>query len=803
MTLNSFRLRPTAVRTGAWTVLILACVASALLARALRPVDDVLSTMRFGMAQRPASQNLVVVEIDARSLAAAGAWPWDRANYAQAIDQLMAADAQIVGFDVDFSAESNALSDATLAAAIARHPGQIILASFVQGESFAVGGRRTENTPVEGFAGDALLASVNVPVDPDGEVRGYDYTAQSSQFPSIAAVLAGAPRQRGGFEVDYGIDHRSIPRLSFEEVRTGRFDRAAVQGRVVLIGATALELGDEFATPIGLVPGVFIHALAYESIVGGRALLTLNPAVLLILCGALGLLLLPSRTGGRSLHRLVLRHAAVAIAILVGPVILQTFAPVSLHIAPLILTQALFGLWGVRVELARRANAIVAEREAGLLHLALHQPDTGLPNRRALLQSIESAREVDPEAGLSVIAIGVDRHAEMRGVVGYDVADALIVKLAQRVAKLTGAALVAQISTSVLAFSMTRLSADQVAEVARDLEGLQTNFQIDGQSIDIFLRIGAVRVSGSSAAPEALVERATAALTEAHASRDRSVVYDQTALETPANNLALMSEMHRATGSGQISLNYQPKLTLGSDTIDSVEALCRWRHPTRGFIPPDLFIPLAEETGQIRSLTEWTVDRAIRDQARLREWGHDIMVAVNISGRLLTDVSFRASVLKMVSAAPSRLCFEITETAVIGQPDIAVEAIADFRTAGIKISIDDYGSGLSSLSYLKMLQADELKIDKSLVVDVLDSQRDRLIMKSTTDLAHGLGMSVVAEGVETRELAACLALLGCNVIQGYWVAKPLPILELAGFLDEHARARRPVRDHSARQASAA
>jgi len=765
------------VRSGAGTVLVLGAVGAAMALGWLRPADDLFDAMRFRAVPSEASDSLAIVEIDARSLERAGSWPWERERYAAAIDRLIDAGATLVAFDIDFSASSDTASDGALAETISRHPGQVALGTFIQHESFAAGPRElVENRPIGALTQDALIASVNVPVDEDGEVRRYAYDAFAHA--SIAATLAGLSKQ-GEFAIDYGIDHRSIPHLSFDDILQNRFDPALVKGRVVLVGATALELGDEFATPVGLLPGVVVHGLAYESIVNGRALMTLNPMALLGLCLVLSLLLLPRR-GGRSLRVLLIRHAMVAAAIIGLPIIVQAFTPISIRIAPLIVTQILFAVWAVRTELVRRGRAIIREREAGLLHLALHHAETELPNRRALLRQMETP--LRPDQSACVVTVGVERHAEMRGVVGYNVANALIRMLAGRLAEISGADCVAHISSSVLGFSKSNLSADELTTLLTSLEAIETNFTVEGHSIDIYLRIGAARAEGGTMSPEVLIERATLALGKARTTLGRVAVYDEVAFGSPSNNLALMTEMLDALKTGDVTLHYQPKMQTSDGVVTSVEALCRWRHPERGPIYPDIFIPIAEETGQIRALTEWCLLQAIKDQAILRAAGHDLTIALNISGRLLADGSFKDKVLEFASSVETKLCLEITETAVIDSPELATEAIAAFRDAGLKISIDDYGSGLSSLSYLKLLNADELKVDKSLVVGVAESQRDRLIMKSTIDLAHGLGMSVVAEGVEDSTLAACLSLLGCDVIQGYWLSRPLTLRDLLEFM---------------------
>lgn len=767
-----------------WAFLIIAVVSLALMSGFLRPVSDALAGVRFRLTDREASQTLTVVEIDSRSLQAAGTWPWDRTRYATAIDNLVEAGATLVAFDVDFSAPSTTSADEALAAAVSRHPGQVVLANFLQKETW--GSRDAtigENTPLPELRQDALLASVNVPVDVDGKVRSYDILPSGASQPSLAAVVAGRNDGRS-FDIDFGVDHRTIAHLSFEDVLRGDFDKRLVSGRVIVIGATAVELGDEFATPAGLIPGVYIHGLAYESMVGRRELVGLHPGLLLLLCLLVGSLLLPRRDGGASLHRLVHLHAFAASAILIGPVVLQAVSPVSLNAAPLMLTQLLFAVWGTRVELERRERAIVAEREAGLLHLAMHEPETELPNRRALLKIIGDAWAASPDRALAVVTVGVERHAEMRGVVGYNVANAVLVQLATRLKTFGATGDVTQLSSSVLAFARTDLDDAGLVALLAQLKELETNFVVEGHSVDIFLRLGAALEKGEQMEPEALVERATAALNSARASDSHGVVYDEAGQGTPENNLALMSEMRDAIAAGDIVLHYQPKMSTADGLIRSVEALCRWRHADRGYLSPDLFISIAEDTGQIRVLTEWSIAQALADHATLRLGGQDLVIALNISGRLLADQAFQAKVLDMVGTSGHALCFEITETAVIQQPGLAKQALAAFRAAGIKISIDDYGSGLSSLSYLKMLNADELKIDRSLVVDALDNQRDRLILKSTVDLAHGLGMSVVAEGVETEELTLCLTLLGCDVIQGYWVSRPLSMLALQDFLKQ-------------------
>jgi diguanylate cyclase len=242
--------------------------------------------------------------------------------------------------------------------------------------------------------------------------------------------------------------------------------------------------------------------------------------------------------------------------------------------------------------------------------------------------------------------------------------------------------------------------------------------------------------------------------------------------------------MLRALHTGEMQLYYQPKLDVRSNRITSVEALVRWFHRDRGFIRPDLFIGMAEETGHIRQLTDWVLGRAVADQGVASALGHDLTFSINVSGRSIDDEDFAAKTKDFLAANPARICFEVTETGIIENPANALRIMEEFRSLGVQFSIDDYGTGLSSLSYLKRIPAKELKIDKSFVDSLGESRQDVLLIRSTIELAHNLGMTVVAEGIEDQETLATLGLMGCDVIQGYFISKPIPLSDLIEFLNQ-------------------
>jgi diguanylate cyclase len=770
-------------RCLATVVLITALVAMVTASGALRPIEDALASQRFGLIERPASQDLVLVEIDAASLEKADVWPWDRDRYARALRNLEAAGARLIGFDVDFSARSTAKMDQTFAAAIAEAPGAVILPTFVQpAQRSAPDAPMVENAPLEIFTRDSLLASVNVVAETDGKVRRYvrGFAAGDSYRPTMAALMAGEAHGRTSpFHIDYGIQPSSIPTLSFQDVYANAFDPALVRGRRVLIGATALELGDNLAIPrYGILPGVFVHALAYESLAQGRALNEPHPLFTLALILGVALALRPTRQAV-TLDGLARRHLLILGLILGLPIAVQAVAPVFLPVAPLLLTQVMCIIVAFRLELKRRGEEVVRVREAGLLHLAMHEPETELPNRRALLAEIGRVRQGEPGA-TAVLAIGVDRYAQMRAAIGYGMANDVVRAVAARLLRTCHASRLGYLSTGVLGLVVRRGDVAALeAELAR-LESLEPGYQVDGALVDAFLRIGVAYDWNPSDTDEGLLEQATIALDEARRRDQRRLMFQPAAFQDPTLNLSLMSDLRQGLEEGQLALHYQPKRA-ANGVIVGVEGLIRWTHPSRGAIRPDIFILAAEETGAIRELTEWTLIQALADSAAMRRAGRELTVSVNVSGRVLTDLAFRDFVLSVTRGRAHELCLEVTETAVIENPQAAVEAVRAFRRAGLAISIDDYGVGLSSLSYLKILEADELKLDRSIATAV-EAERDRLILRSTIELAHSLGMKVVAEGVEDEAVEAVLLNLGCDLIQGYLISPALAPADLDTFL---------------------
>ncbi|WP_339746566.1 EAL domain-containing protein [uncultured Maricaulis sp.] len=404
--------------------------------------------------------------------------------------------------------------------------------------------------------------------------------------------------------------------------------------------------------------------------------------------------------------------------------------------------------------------------------------DTGLPSRAAAERAIGdlSERERRP---VTLIALGIERHKHLENALGFVKASQLKTVMAERIAEEVNVELVTLLAPDILGVLLPVPDADAALPAAEQMRRcFNTPVTLDGVEIDVAVTAGLY--AGTSA--ETCVKNAVIALDQARESCCATAIFDAIRFGDPEQNLTLMSRMLAATRNGEMVMQYQPKLHLPTGSYLAAEALCRWTDGEHGTMSPDTFIPLAEETGHIRDFTKWALEQVVRDQHALRAAGHDITLAVNISGSLISDTDFAELALRIALQAPGRISFEVTETAAMQNAERALANLEKWAAAGIKLAIDDYGTGLSSLAYLKTLPSHELKLDRAFVTHMASSQRDRMLVKSTSDLAHGLGLEMTAEGVETLEALALLKLIGCDWAQGYVLSKAVPLAELSEFL---------------------
>ncbi|MFK5894564.1 MAG: GGDEF domain-containing phosphodiesterase, partial [Pseudomonadota bacterium] len=316
------------------------------------------------------------------------------------------------------------------------------------------------------------------------------------------------------------------------------------------------------------------------------------------------------------------------------------------------------------------------------------------------------------------------------------------------------------------------------------LDLLKRPFKIDKTEIAVSASIGATLYPQHGDDVSILLRHTDSAMYYAKNAKLGIHLYEPKIDKTSLTQLAMTSDLHKALDDKSFELYYQPKIHLKDDKLSSVEALGRWQHSKHGFIPPNIFINALEQMGMINDYTEWLIETALKQISVWKEVGHEIKIAVNISTQTLTQVAFIEFLKKTIVDfhTGSFLIFEITENLFLAEYDRLSETLHTIRELGIILSIDDFGTGYSSLSRLKKLPVSELKIDCSFVMEMINQQDDEIIVKSTIDLAHNLGLTVVAEGVENKATYDRLKELGCDTIQGYYISKPLPITLFNEFL---------------------
>ena len=435
-------------------------------------------------------------------------------------------------------------------------------------------------------------------------------------------------------------------------------------------------------------------------------------------------------------------------------------------------------------DITRRKQA-----EAALEHQALHDALTDLPNRVLLHDRLQQAiRSADrTRASVALLVMDLDRFKEVNDTFGDHTGDQLLEQLGQRLGGvLRGSDTIARLGGdefAVLLPTATLAEAQQIA--ARLLQVLEQPFSLGGLQLEIDASIGIALAPEHGHDADTLLRRADVAMYVAKRGNAGHAVYTADQDQHSPMRLALVSELRRAIEQNELSLYFQPKVDLQSGSVTCAEALVRWQHPRHGMLSPDVFVPVAEQTGLIRPLARWVLDAALRQCNRWRRQGLDLAVAVNLSMRNLHDPEVVDTIRQLLSRwgiPPAHLVVEITESSLMADAERALEVLGRLRTMGVGVSIDDFGTGYSSLAYLKRLPVDELKIDKSFVAHIASDGNDAAIVRSTIGLAHDLGLAVVAEGIEDQATWDYLAGLRCDVAQGYFISRPLPVSAFGEWL---------------------
>ncbi|AVF04690.1 MULTISPECIES: putative bifunctional diguanylate cyclase/phosphodiesterase [Devosia] len=763
-----------------WTAAIVAILVllgltqSGMLASLDRRLDD----WRLAATSRPVSETTVVVEIDSQSLAEMGIWPWPRSLHAALLDRLMAAGADEVVFDIDFSSSRDPFDDAQFTAALERAGGYAWLAAFAQ---TGADGQFHFSRPLPEFAASAGSVLVNVLLDPlTATARSLPVSAtdEHGTIPALAVQLA---RNQSALpeilEIDFSLNLADLPRLSFTDVLYGRVDPALLAGKQVIVGASAIELRDFFTVPrYGVIPGPVLQALALETLKTGRILTNWGhlPGVLIVSALALLLLFRPRRANVPTIFATLAMTSFLgeAMALLAYAQLNLLVSTASLHVGLVILFGLALADNGYNHLLARRAA------QDRLRFLATHDAATGLLSQQGLM---ELPRTLVPQV---LLLLQVQATDELRVTLGHDVVEAVLYQFAHRLGH-AGFTEVAR--TAPATFALLRGDdgdADGLARTATQLRtSLSGEYHADGHHLHIEVVVG--YASGAHTRAE-LLNQAEIALIQARADRLQTRSFspaDQSILD---RHRRLDRDLRRALGRNQLRLNFQPQVDLKSRNIIGAEALMRWDHPELGPVSPAEFIPLAEETGLIVELGRWILFEACQQAAA---WPSPITVAVNVSPIQFQHVDLAATVanaLRSSGLPASRLELEITESSRVTDPGRVHAVMWQLRDLGVRLAIDDFGTGYSSLSYFRDLPFDLVKIDQSFVRD-RTSASDRNLLAAIVDLAARMDKLTIAEGVEDEATACLLGALGCNYGQGYYFSRPISDTDMHAILAAPAR----------------
>ena len=711
--------------------------------------ENLLRVARNHINQRDASGDIVLVAIDEKALREVGRWPWPRSRYAELIEAIDATRPKRQVHDFLFPDKSVPADDARFAEALERSD-NVTLAYLPR--AGAQGGEMRDVRPLPMFARYADIASISVRYNYANEVWAIPYSATTERelFPSQAAVLAGERPQSGAeFRVNYAFRPDSIPVLSAADLLNGKADSARLTGKTVVVGATAKALGDVYTVPgWGKMGGVYVSIIGAETLKAGRPIdLGWLPAFLLAALSVVAALKLKGRRGAAAM-------TAAAATLLSAPVALersQIFADI---------TAGLFVIIWVATGLA-----LSQMKRRGLTNAV-----SGLPNLLAL-------RKAGHEAGRPLIVARVVNYPQIVSTLSQANERSLIDQIVARLKVGSEVSAVYHGDEGIFAWTVPADTA-----IGHHVEALAALFRspakIDGKPFDIAISFGVEIGSG-----RALTNRLNSALVaadDATAEGLRWKYHDPERLKDAEWRLSLLSQLDDAIDHGQVWVAYQVQLDLKTNRIRGAEALARWTHPEKGPISPAEFVAAAEQNDRIEKLTMFVLDKAVEAAARINREHGAFEMAVNLSARMLADKTLPSKVRKILDRHgldPARLTLELTETAALAN-GADTGPLFGLRDLGIKISIDDYGTGLSTLDYLKKIPAGEIKIDQSFVKSMLDHRSDLVMVQSTIALAHSLGRTVVAEGVETRQILDMLIAMKCEIGQGFIIGRPCSLNDL-------------------------
>jgi diguanylate cyclase len=744
-----------------WKLLIWTAVASLVfgLINFGEPIEDMLRVARNSLHVHEASGDIVLVAIDDPSLREVGRWPWPRSEHARLTNRLSAAGAKRIFFDIQFNGRSDRADDAMFTRAIS-NAGNVTLPVSARSD---IGVRKDAELQIPTIVSKhAELGLISAAYNYQNVVWRLDYAGRVSnrEIPTYAAKLANVRGPVGkSFIPDYSIDPASIPAISAVDLLRGRVDPKDIEGKEVVIGATAEGIDQYYIPGWGKMGGAYVQIIGGETLRSGVVMyLGWIPALIFALVACW--LATTRKLAAQS--NLILGFAASTLLI----------APAALEARQVVLdvTPALFSLIIVATALAWRRW-----RQRGLVNTV-----SGLPNLSALRANKEGREQ-------ALIAARVLNYAEIAAALPAEQERQLVEQIVSRLR--VGAPERTLYEGDGGIFAWFEDSAQPVGNHVEALYALFRNpARVDGLPIDLPISFGVEIGSGRS-----LTNRLASALVAAEEAAHDGLkwkYYDPEALEDASWKLSMLSQLDSAVDKGEIWVAYQPKLDLKTRQIVGAEALARWTHPEKGPIAATEFIAAAEQNDRIGKLTDFVLEQAVSSAAMVNRKQSGFGIAVNLSARLLGDKGFVLRLRAMLArnGLPAHLLtLELTETAALAGTDSGFDMLVALRDLGVNISIDDYGTGLSTLDYLKKIPAGEIKIDQSFVKGMLDNRSDLVMVQSTIALAHSLERKVVAEGVEHQGVLDALIDMNCDVAQGYVIGRPMSLESLTKRLSSSRR----------------
>lgn len=713
------------------------------------PLDNGLRAFRDRIRDRPATASIALILPDDPLDGGTTGWSWSRADLAALVAKLRAAGAEKVAI-ARLIPDASTTPD-SLAQELGKMPERSVVAMRfdVDGET----GERRLLPPPRDLARVADVAAINQYFDGFGrvEVNPYRIAASGKQYRSLASMLAG---QDGGVgelvPIDYAINIRSIPVISASALNQAK-NLPRLQGKTIVIGSVESRMN---ARDRGRVASAYAHILGAETLLAGRPVQVgwLLPFVVGLVAAAL------IWFGGR--RKAIAATVLATTAFITFPMALETRL---IFVDPVPGMLLVFAVVAIRTYRSYRRDGA---RENSL---------SGLPNLAALKE-----RRVAPNE--AVVVAKIANYAELVSVVTVH-EKALAEQIASRISAGGDLSL---FHGDGGAFAWI-VPAAAIEGLGDHLDALHAFFMkpitVGSWQVDVTLAFGVDIASGKDMAT--CFACASVAADDAVDHRMRWKFYESSRLGEAEWNVSLLGKLDAAIESGEVWVAYQPQIDIATSHVNGFEALVRWSHPERGAISPEQFVSVAESHGRIDRLTYFVLDDALAMLASLGP-DHEVLgVAVNVSARMFGRADFLPKVraaLKRHGIAPARLTMEITESAAAESEKDMLSCVAGMIKMGVQVSIDDYGTGYSTLDYLKKLKAHELKIDRGFIAGMDRNRSDFMLVKATIDLAHSLGHRVVAEGVETIETMEMLSKLGCDLAQGFLIARPMPRAEIESYI---------------------